>query len=289
MKTKQLTVVLTVALFAFTFSSCVVPVETASARVSVRYVNPPWAPPYYAGVRYYYFPDLELYYDLADGDFVFLSNGRWYFSRELPPFYSEFDLNNAFVISLNVSVFQPWRHHQFYISHYPRYYYRNFYRNDHQRMRGFNENERRPIYRGDDGRGRRNDDVRGRDQDRLAPPRQERNEPSRRDNERMRQDQNQRDQKQVTPPRSSRYDTPTQNQQPTQNREGTVTPRSSNEPSGRSSNYSREPQDPNYYGRKIGQPVKVERQMREPKQTETRSTQSRPTESKGRENSGGRR
>ena len=103
----------------------------------VNYTNPSWAPPYYNGARYYYFPDMEMYYDLADQDFVYLNNGQWMFSSTQPSIYAGIDLYNSFIITLNLSVYQPWMHHQYYVSHYPRYYYHNVYGNmDFKNLRG---------------------------------------------------------------------------------------------------------------------------------------------------------
>lgn len=111
------------------------------------YSNPDWAPPYYTGVRYYYFPDEEMYYDLSMRQFVYFSNSQWFFSTGLPPYCSGYDLYNGFVIALNVNVYRPWLHHRYYLSHYPRYYYRNYYKgNEWAGMRGFNENVNKPLY-----------------------------------------------------------------------------------------------------------------------------------------------
>lgn len=115
--------------------------------MQTSYQNPQWAPPYYEGARYYYLPDIETYYDLSMNEFVFLNNGRWNYSRYLPSIYSGFDLYNCFTVVLNSNVYRPWMHHQYYISHYPRYYYRDYY--DHSNyayVRGFNENRRSAIY-----------------------------------------------------------------------------------------------------------------------------------------------
>ncbi|MCZ2460339.1 MAG: hypothetical protein LC128_12040 [Chitinophagales bacterium] len=111
----------------------------------VEYNNPTWAPAYYPGVRYYYLPDIETYYDLSDGDFVYLDNGQWMFSPVLPPIYANYNLYTGFVIALNTKVYRPWLHHQYYVSHYPRYYYHNVYQNNYASIRGFNENVRKPI------------------------------------------------------------------------------------------------------------------------------------------------
>ena len=124
----------------------------------VHYTNPSWAPPYYTGVRYYYFPDIEAYYDLTDQQFVYLDNGQWFFSPVLPPLYAGYDLYTGYVISLNVNVYRPWLHHQYYISHYPRYYYRSIYRNtDVVNIRGVSENEKKPVYWKQEDRNRIND------------------------------------------------------------------------------------------------------------------------------------
>ena len=172
----------------------------SSLMVGMHYAHPSWAPPYASGVRYYYLPDIEVYYDLSDQEFIYLDNGQWLFSPVLPSMYSGFDLYNGFVIALNLDVFQPWMHHQYYVSHYPRYYYHNYYHADLASIRGFNERDRKPIYWRQEERDRINDLKR-----------------------------NERPEKKIE--------------------------------------IFRPPQAPHYYGRNIGQPVKVRPQMKESKIT----------------------
>ncbi|MDD2799476.1 MAG: hypothetical protein PHV20_12870 [Bacteroidales bacterium] len=270
METKKMRNGMLVPLFVFIFSGCAIPFETVNSHqpVVVRYENPIWAPTYYSGVRYYYFPDLELYYDLSNQDFIFLNDGRWYFSRELPPFYSQYDLNNAFVVSLNVKVYQPWRHHQYYVSNYPRYYYKNFYGREKYRVRGFNENEKSAIYykHNDNEREEINREGDGR-RPRTYNPGRERDETRgynvNREHKRVESGNSEStDNKSGRTSRTDNSNEYTGKKESSSNTEATPT----RDSGGRSSTYSREPQDPNYYGKKIGQPVKVERQMREPKE-----------------------
>jgi hypothetical protein len=111
-------------------------------------VAPPWAPSYEDGrdVRYYYLPDYELYYDVWEHEFIYLEEGNWLFARELPGTYATIDLGNAFVVVLNNRIFEPWMHHQYYVAHYPRYYYQSVYNvRDARQVRGFNENGERTI------------------------------------------------------------------------------------------------------------------------------------------------
>ncbi len=138
---KKISIAIVLTISAFTFSGCFTP---AYVTTSVQYSNPEWAPPYYTGVRYYYLPDIEAYYDLSNRNFAYMNNGIWMFGPTLPGMYSSFNLSGAFVVALNTTVYQPWVHHQIYVSHYPRYYYQNVYRNNE--ARGFNENVRRPFY-----------------------------------------------------------------------------------------------------------------------------------------------
>lgn len=277
----------------------------STGGVQTHYDNPHWAPPYYSGARYYYLPDIETYYDLASHEFIFLNNGQWNYSPEFPSIYGNFDLNNCFSVVLDVNVYQPWMHHHYYVSHYPRYYYRDYY--DHSNIpyvRGFNENSRSAIYWGENERNRaRKWDNEGMKSNRqFKYPKQERdqqntwnmnnnqgdrrsedngykkqnpqNKPdynagrsvtdqqersSRSDNNNMsRQQRNDNDvsrQQQVTDnaARQSRNDNNVR--QPVQDN-------SNRQQGGRTSDVQRTAQSTNYYGRTIGQPVKVERQMR---------------------------
>lgn len=194
-----------------------------SAGIGSQYVNPPWAPPYVAGVRYYYLPDIEAYYDLSNQDFVYLDNGQWLFSRTLPSLYSWYDLYNGFTIALNVDVFQPWMHNQYYVSHYPRYYYHNKYNDsDLRRIRGFNENGAKPFYRDQEnrnfGNGVRNENRTGNN-----------------------------------PVINNR---PENNRRPNNNNQN-------NRPANTHPEATRPPQKVGYYGKDIGRPVKVQPHMRE--------------------------
>ena len=141
--------------FLVLISSClVVPSHTP---VAVQPPPPPppvapppsWAPAYAGQVHYYYLPDIEVYYDVWNHEYVYLDNGMWMFSPDLPPMYAGYDLYNGHVVVLDQRVYEPWRHHHLYLEHYPRYYYHSVYHPsprypDHPR--GYNENQKQPIY-----------------------------------------------------------------------------------------------------------------------------------------------
>lgn len=152
LKRSVLAILLVMSLFEL--SSC----DVSSILTTTQYGTPSWAPSYSSGVRYYYLPDIETYYDCSDQNFVYLQNGQWMFSYSLPAMYSNYDLFTGYVVVLNINTYQPWLYHQNYTSHYPRYYYQQMYRqNDWRNIRGFNENDRQPVMWRNEDRDRVND------------------------------------------------------------------------------------------------------------------------------------
>jgi hypothetical protein len=113
-------------------------------------VAPDWAPPYDNDpqTQYYYLPDIQCYYDVWHHEFVYMDNGVWLFSPVLPAMYAWYDLMHGHTVILDRMVHEPWRHHELYAAHYPRYYHTTVYpRGDNGRHAyGYNENSRKPIY-----------------------------------------------------------------------------------------------------------------------------------------------
>ncbi|MCC9019502.1 MULTISPECIES: hypothetical protein [Flavobacterium] len=78
-------------------------VSSLQAQVSVN-VNigtpPAWGPAGYTDVRYYYLPDLEMYYDINASIYIYISNGKWIRARNLPRNYRNYDLYNEYKVVL---------------------------------------------------------------------------------------------------------------------------------------------------------------------------------------------
>ena len=240
--------------------------------------NPAWAPDYYFGTRYYYFPDIETYYDLGTRNFVYLNNGRWLFVPTLPPIYAAFNLNNAFIVIVNRSVYTPWMHHHYYNSHYPRYYYIDYYDfSNIPYVRGYNENGRRAVYWREAERNRAREwgdrNIReGRKFKYSTDDRRVQQEVTRRvaqrtavSPEELRQIGNADEGRMVTS-RSGTTQTPSRQAAPDTQRTST-----------------RRSEETNYYGGEIGQPVKVQPQMRGNTSGRSSSTRSEGTSTRNRE------
>jgi hypothetical protein len=159
---------LAIAMFQSCFTTAYVPAGTTTTVVTREVVPPPWAPPYddVQQVRYYYLPDVGMYYDVWNHQYIYQSGNQWVFTTTYPAYYSNYDINTAFVVVLSARTIDPWRHHVVYENQYPKYYYRSAYEHtDRYRetnsngrrydnsgynsgeVRGFNENAKAPLYR----------------------------------------------------------------------------------------------------------------------------------------------
>lgn len=141
MKTLKL---ITLALFLFASTA-----NHAQVSVNLSFGTPPqWGPTGYSEVSYYYLPDVQSYYDIRAAQFIFLSDGAWIRSRNLPNRYRNYDLYNGYKVVLNdYHGTRPYSHYQ---EHRTRYYkgynkgYQETYRREsehHNNDQGNNGND----------------------------------------------------------------------------------------------------------------------------------------------------
>jgi hypothetical protein len=77
--------------------------SSAQIRVNINIGSQPeWGPTGYNHVDYYYLPDIESYYDVANSQYIYLDNGgRWIHSRTLPPRFLGYDLYSGYKVVVN--------------------------------------------------------------------------------------------------------------------------------------------------------------------------------------------
>lgn len=78
--------------------------SSMQAQISVNVnlgLQPSWGPVGYSSVNYYYLPDIQAYYDIRATQFIFLSNGVWIRSSNLPRQYRNYDLDRGYKVVLN--------------------------------------------------------------------------------------------------------------------------------------------------------------------------------------------
>ncbi|MEW5675819.1 hypothetical protein ABGT15_05860 [Flavobacterium enshiense] len=166
-------------LFLMTLSS------QAQVSVNVNIGTPPvWGPVGYAETRYYYLPDIEVYYDIPTAMFIYFDGGGWIRAAYLPYRYRHYDLYGAYKVCLHDYGPNPYvyyknhrvKYHHGYRGPYQRTigvrpqvvyngprdgYYRDRDRDDDRREQYRDRNNNRnDFYRNDNRNERRNNDFR---------------------------------------------------------------------------------------------------------------------------------
>lgn len=94
--------------------------EAQNINISINIGRQPaWGPVGYEYVGYYYFPDIDCYYDVNLSMFYYRDRGRWISARYLPYAYRHYDLYRIHKVVLNVR--EPWRYHHIHYRDYARY------------------------------------------------------------------------------------------------------------------------------------------------------------------------
>lgn len=88
-------------LFVALSTSMCVSHRTVVVQDPVMPPPPMWGPAGFDGIRYYYMPDMMVYYDLHTGMFIYPRGRRWITRNYLPGYYSHFDLYNTHVVVIN--------------------------------------------------------------------------------------------------------------------------------------------------------------------------------------------
>lgn len=100
---------------------------STQGQISVRLnigTPPQWGPAGYNGVRYYYLPDIECYYDVQTSMFIYPSGNGWVHNRNLPGRYRNYDLYNGYKVVMNdYRGNAPYTHFREYRTRYAKGYH----------------------------------------------------------------------------------------------------------------------------------------------------------------------
>jgi hypothetical protein len=84
---------------------------------------PPWGPAEGVGVRYYYIPDIQAYYDVSSSMYIYNSNGRWIHSANLPHAHRDYDLYSGHKVLLkDYHGERPYDNYKDHQKNYPKGY-----------------------------------------------------------------------------------------------------------------------------------------------------------------------
>lgn len=97
--------------------------QNANAQLSIS-INigsqPAWGPVGYDYVRYYYLPEVNVYYDVNAARFIYPSGNRWLYASTLPRQYGRIDLYNTYKVVVNRN-YAPYRDNRSDVAKYSRY------------------------------------------------------------------------------------------------------------------------------------------------------------------------
>ena len=109
-------------LFAAVLMVSLFSINNAKAQVSLN-INigsqPVWGPAGYNHVEYYYFPDIDAYYNVPSAQYIYSNGGRWVWVSSLPAQYRNFDLYRAYKVVINEP--KPYLRNNIYVTKYSKY------------------------------------------------------------------------------------------------------------------------------------------------------------------------
>jgi hypothetical protein len=98
----------------------------AQVNVSINIGSQPlWGPVGYDYVRYYYMPEIDVYYNVSSRKYTYFHGNRWVTKSNLPSRYRHYDMYRTYKVVINDN--SPWKYHKRHRSDYGRYT-----RNHHQ-------------------------------------------------------------------------------------------------------------------------------------------------------------
>ncbi|HLS96609.1 hypothetical protein BC792_11047 [Sphingobacterium allocomposti] len=108
--------------FALILIGLLTTVNRAEAQVSVNInigAQPMWGPVGHDYVRYYYLPEIDVYYDVPRRRYTYYHGNRWVTRASLPSRYRHVDIYRTYKVVLNHD--RPWRNHHNVRRQYSRY------------------------------------------------------------------------------------------------------------------------------------------------------------------------
>ncbi len=96
------------------------PTAQAQVNVNINIGNQPlWGPAGYEFARFYYIPEIDVYYNIANRKYTYYQGNRWVTKSKLPSRYRKFDIYSTYKVVINDD--NPWRYHDRNRRSYGRY------------------------------------------------------------------------------------------------------------------------------------------------------------------------
>lgn len=83
--------------------------------------KPSWGPISSTDFRYYYLPDIDIYYDTVTSEFIYDKKGKWIREKSLPSRCREYNLYEGYKVIINdYNGNSPYKYHQKHLARYPK-------------------------------------------------------------------------------------------------------------------------------------------------------------------------
>jgi len=135
----------------------------AQVSVNVNIGTPPnWGPQGYDNSRYYYLPDIDVYYDVNQSAFLYDNGGKWIREKRLPSKYRQYDLYSGYkVVLTDYRGDAPYKYHEKHRANYPKGYKGKPQKNRGEKPKGNNGNHNGHYKDDKGGKGYKDHDHNG--------------------------------------------------------------------------------------------------------------------------------
>lgn len=114
-------------LFFFLLSLALPSENNAQMKVNINIGSQPvWGPTGYDYARFYYLPDLDMYYDVNRREYVYNENNQWLYINHLPGRYRNYDLFKGYKVVFKDD--RPFENHAIHLVKYKKF------KNNHQQQ-----------------------------------------------------------------------------------------------------------------------------------------------------------
>ena len=116
--------------------------QAQQVSINVNIGTPPsWGPQGYDDDRYYYLPDIDIYYDVVKSQYISDNNGKWVRESRLPARYRNYDFYSGYkVVLTDYKGNSPYNYHTKHRKDYPKGYVGKPQKNRGEKPKGNNGN-----------------------------------------------------------------------------------------------------------------------------------------------------
>lgn len=99
--------------------------------ISINVNSHPEVHNHYEEVEYYYYPEIEAYYDTHSSVYIYYESNNWVRSRYLPRYCRDYDVNRGYRVAIDYHGHRPYTHFKTHRVKYHKPSYKKVYKHKH--------------------------------------------------------------------------------------------------------------------------------------------------------------